>query len=193
MRTARTRSVARDGSPRLASLIAREIELLATRHGRIVAFDVEEIDAVAEHLAELAASTRAPTVGLIDARELAEQLGVARDWVYANADRLGGVRLGMARGHGCASTPSRHERHWRRAGGRPPLSNGAPPRPRRGRPRRERRYRRAPDSRQVQPVIADGPFRSHAGIALAGFSVVMDTQTADGGSAEAHRPRRGRG
>ena len=71
MRTARTRSVARDGTPRLASLIARELELLATRHGRIVAFEVDEIDAVAEHLADLATSTSAPAVGLIDARELA--------------------------------------------------------------------------------------------------------------------------
>ena len=43
--------------------------------------------------AELVASAR-PKVGLIDARELAEELGVARDWVYANAERLGGVRLG---------------------------------------------------------------------------------------------------
>jgi hypothetical protein len=94
MRTARTRSVARGGSPRLAALIAREIELMATRHGPLVALDVDEIDAVAEHLAELATSTPALTVGLIDARELAELLGVARDWVYANADRLGGVRLG---------------------------------------------------------------------------------------------------
>lgn len=93
MRAARTRSVATGGS-RLATLIAREIELLATRHGGLVAFEVDEIDAVAEHLAELAASTPRPTVGLIDARELAERLGVARDWVYANADRLGGVRLG---------------------------------------------------------------------------------------------------
>ncbi len=81
-------------SSRLAVLIAREIELLATRHGRLVAFDVEEIEAVAEHLAELVASSPPPTVGLIDARDLAEQLGVARDWVYANAERLGGVRLG---------------------------------------------------------------------------------------------------
>lgn len=94
MRTGRTRSVAMRASSRLAVLIAREIELLATRHGRLVAFDVEEIEAVAEHLAELVASTPPPMVGLIDARDLAEQLGVARDWVYANAERLGGVRLG---------------------------------------------------------------------------------------------------
>ncbi len=49
-----------------------------------------------EHIAELVASAR-PKVGLIDARELAEELGVARDSVYANAERLGGVRLGNGR------------------------------------------------------------------------------------------------
>ena len=136
MRTARTRSVARDGSPRLASLIAREIELLATRHGRIVAFEVDEIDAVAEHLAELATSTSAPAVGLIDARELAQLLGVARDWVYANADRLGGVRLGDGpRARLRFDADRAREALAARSGGVPPLST-APPRPRRGRPRR---------------------------------------------------------
>ena len=81
------------GVARLAAVIAREIELAATRRGRLVAFDVEEIEAVAEHLAELVASAR-PAIGLIDAQDLADQLGVARDWVYANAERLGVVRLG---------------------------------------------------------------------------------------------------
>ena len=56
-------------------------------------FDINEIDAVAEHLAEVVSPAPA-NVGLVDARELAEQLGVKRDWVYANAERLGGVRLG---------------------------------------------------------------------------------------------------
>lgn len=136
MRTAKTGSVARRGSPRLASLLAREIELLATRHGRIVAFEVDEIDAIAEHLAELATSTSAPTVGLIDARELAELLGVARDWVYANADRLGGVRLGDGpRARLRFDADRAREALVARSGGVPPLS-AASPRPRRGRPRR---------------------------------------------------------
>ena len=41
MQTERTRSGAVLASPPLALVIAREIELLATRRGRLVAFDVE--------------------------------------------------------------------------------------------------------------------------------------------------------
>ena len=93
MRTETTRSGAVRASSHVALVVAREIELFATRRGRVGASDVEEIEAVAEHIAELVASTR-PKVGLVDARGLAEELGVARDWVYANAERLGGVRLG---------------------------------------------------------------------------------------------------
>jgi hypothetical protein len=93
MRTERTGSGAVRASSHLALVVAREIELLAERRERLGALDVEEIEAVAEHIAELVSSTR-PKVGLVDARVLAEELGVARDWVYANADRLGGVRLG---------------------------------------------------------------------------------------------------
>jgi hypothetical protein len=118
MQTERTRSGAVLASPPLALVIAREIELLATRRGRLVAFDVEEIEAVGEHIAELVASAR-PKVGMIDARELAEELGVARDWVYANAERLGGCGWGMVRARDCASTSSWHDRHWRRAGTAP--------------------------------------------------------------------------
>jgi len=93
MRTARTRSSARRASSHLALVIAREIELRATHRGGLVALDFEEIEAIAERIAELVSSAP-PATGLVDARDLAEELGVARDWVYANADRLGGVRLG---------------------------------------------------------------------------------------------------
>lgn len=48
---------------------------------------------VAEHLADMLAKLPR-TAALIDARGLADQLGVARDWVYANAEQLGAVRLG---------------------------------------------------------------------------------------------------
>ena len=75
MPAARTSSVAARAPSRLAALTARRIEPLATRHGRLVAVEVEEMDAVAEHLAELAASTPSPAVGLIDAREPADQVG----------------------------------------------------------------------------------------------------------------------
>jgi hypothetical protein len=136
MRTARTQPAARGGTLRLASLIAREIELLATRHGRLVAFEVDEVDAVAEHLAELARSAPAPAVGLIDARELAELLGVARDWVYANADRLGGVRLGDGpRARLRFDADRAREALAARSGGVPPLPT-SPPRSGHGRPRR---------------------------------------------------------
>ena len=93
MRTDRTRFGAVRASSRLALVIAREIELFAARRGRLMGLHVEDIEAVAEHIAQLVASAP-PTVGLVDAQDLAEQLGVARDWVYANAERLGVVRLG---------------------------------------------------------------------------------------------------
>lgn len=133
MQTERTRSGAVLASPPLALVIAREIELLATRRGRLVAFDVEEIEAVGEHMAELVASAR-PKVGLIDARALAEELGVARDWVYANAERLGGCGWGMVRARGCASTLELARQALAAGGnGAQPPHDGAGPR-RRGRP-----------------------------------------------------------
>ena len=78
MRAARTQSIGVRASSRLALVIAREIELLATRHRRLLAFDVEELEAVAEHLAGLVA--QAMPTGLVDAKDLAKQLGVDRDW-----------------------------------------------------------------------------------------------------------------
>src|SRR5450755_2352874 len=155
MRTERTRSSAVIASSHLALVIAREIELLATRRGRLVAFDVEEIEAVGEHIAELVASAR-PKVGMIDARELAEELGVARDWVYANAERLGGCAAGEWSARAVA---------LRRRGGTTGTGGG-----RERRPATEQRSgaatagtaptggctrRRASDSRQVRAVIRD--------------------------------------
>jgi hypothetical protein len=66
MRTERTRSTPVIASSHLALVIARETELLATRRdatrrGRL-AFDVEEIESVAERIAELVASSP-PIVG----------------------------------------------------------------------------------------------------------------------------------
>jgi hypothetical protein len=81
------------GLSRLALVIAREIELFAARRGRLMGLDAEDIEAAAVHIAQLVASTPAK-LGLVDAQDLAEQLGVARDWIYANAERLGVVRLG---------------------------------------------------------------------------------------------------
>jgi hypothetical protein len=136
MRTETTRSSPVIAPSHLALVIAREIELLATRRGPLVAFDVEEIEAVSEHIAELVASAR-PKVGLIDARELAKELGVARDWVYANAGRLGGVRLGNGPRARLRFDVELARQALAASGtGAQPPSNRAAPR-RRGRPRRE--------------------------------------------------------
>ena len=57
--------------------------------------DDASIEAIARRVAELLAELLAKTEGrrLVTAGELAERLGVERSWVYANARRLGGVRL----------------------------------------------------------------------------------------------------
>jgi hypothetical protein len=135
MQGERERSVAARASTRLATLIARELELFATRSGRLLAFDVDQIQALAEHLAELASAR--PSIGLVDARDLADELGVARDWVYANAERLGGVRLGDGPRARLRFDAERAREAL--AAGRDadrPSRDGAPAR-RRGRPRRE--------------------------------------------------------
>lgn len=89
----RSRSIRVRRSSGLAVLIAREIALLATTNGRLVVFDVDDVDAVAERLAEVARSAR-PVDAFVDAQHLADELGVDRGWVYANAERLGAMRLG---------------------------------------------------------------------------------------------------
>ena len=56
--------------------------------------DVEAIaDALARKVAEIV-DARSTTFGLVDARELAEELGVSIDYVYAHAAELGAMRLG---------------------------------------------------------------------------------------------------
>ena len=136
MRREREQAFTARASSRLAVVIAHELERLATRRGSLLALDVEEIEALAEHLAALVASAR-PSVGLIDARDLAEELGVARDWVYANAERLGGVRLGDGpRARLRFDAERAREALVVGNEGEQPRRNGAAPR-RRGRPRRE--------------------------------------------------------
>ena len=57
-----------------------------------VTLDDEDIEAIADRVA---AKLRRPVgVGLIDADEVAQLLGVTRDWVYANKQRLGAVAIG---------------------------------------------------------------------------------------------------
>ena len=58
--------------------------------------DPRDIDAIAARLAELLERPVGGSTpkGLATAKEVAASLGVARDWVYANQERLGVLRLG---------------------------------------------------------------------------------------------------
>jgi hypothetical protein len=56
---------------------------------------------IAQRVAALLADRATPDVaGLVDAQAVADALGVSRDTVYANADRLGGRTLDGERGRG---------------------------------------------------------------------------------------------
>jgi hypothetical protein len=59
--------------------------------------DAQDIEAIAQRVAELLADHGAPA-RLIDAAHVAQLLGVERDWVYAHADQLGAIRLGGPKG-----------------------------------------------------------------------------------------------
>jgi len=61
--------------------------------------DPADIEQIARQVADLIAATQArPSGQFVDAAELAELLGVERDWVYAHANALGAIRLGGPRG-----------------------------------------------------------------------------------------------
>jgi hypothetical protein len=61
--------------------------------------DAEDIESIAARLAELLREQMPSSPSrLADAAEVARELGVDRDWVYAHAHELGGVRLGGPRG-----------------------------------------------------------------------------------------------
>jgi hypothetical protein len=62
--------------------------------------DPEDIESIAARVAELLREQQQPSSAsrLADAAEVARELGVDRDWVYAHAEELGGARLGGARG-----------------------------------------------------------------------------------------------
>lgn len=60
----------------------------------LTAGDVEAIaDAVLQKIVEIVGA-RPATFGFVDARELADELGVSIDYVYAHAGELGAMRLG---------------------------------------------------------------------------------------------------
>jgi hypothetical protein len=61
--------------------------------------DAEDIESIAACVAELLREQMpSPASRLADAAEVARELGVDRDWVYAHAEELGGARLGGERG-----------------------------------------------------------------------------------------------
>jgi hypothetical protein len=57
----------------------------------------EDVEAVARRTVELLQGDRPSAFRLVDARELADQLGVHPSFVYAHAKELGGLRLGTGR------------------------------------------------------------------------------------------------
>jgi hypothetical protein len=61
--------------------------------------DPEDIESIAARVAELLREQQPSSASrLADAAEVARELGVDRDWVYAHAEELGAARLGGARG-----------------------------------------------------------------------------------------------
>jgi hypothetical protein len=61
--------------------------------------DREDIELIAARVAErLSGEMPTPAARLADARTVARELGVDRDWVYSHARELGAVRLGGERG-----------------------------------------------------------------------------------------------
>jgi hypothetical protein len=61
--------------------------------------DPADIEQIARRVADLMEATQVrPSGQFVDAAELAELLGVERDWVYAHANALGAIRLGGPRG-----------------------------------------------------------------------------------------------
>ncbi len=61
--------------------------------------DDEDIEQIARRVAEVVGARNAqPGPKYVDASDLARMLDVDRDWIYANARRLGAVRLTEPRG-----------------------------------------------------------------------------------------------
>ncbi len=68
--------------------------------GSVSRLNHEEVEAIARRVVELLGEQPATqSVDWVDARRIAEEFGVSRDFVYSHADELGAVPLG-ARGDG---------------------------------------------------------------------------------------------
>jgi hypothetical protein len=64
-----------------------------------MSLDADDIESIAARVAELLREQMPSSASrLADAAEVARELGVERDWVYAHAEELGGARLGGERG-----------------------------------------------------------------------------------------------
>jgi hypothetical protein len=66
--------------------------------GSQVTLDDEDIERIAARVAELLEEEGSADARYVDAAFVARKLGVDRDWVYAHARELGGVRLGGPQG-----------------------------------------------------------------------------------------------
>ena len=56
--------------------------------------DPDDVEAIARRVAELLGAPPSGAPRYVNAAELAEALGVDREWVYAHAAELGAIRLG---------------------------------------------------------------------------------------------------
>ncbi|NLT06623.1 MAG: hypothetical protein GXY03_09980 [Solirubrobacterales bacterium] len=60
--------------------------------------DPDDIEQIAQRVADLIGAGPGHRGRYVDAATLATELGVERHWVYAHASQLGGIRLGGGRG-----------------------------------------------------------------------------------------------
>jgi hypothetical protein len=68
------------------------------RQDGAIRLDAESIDEIARRVAELLRPGRpGRQESMLTAAEVAADLGVSRTWVYENAKKLGGIRLGTGR------------------------------------------------------------------------------------------------
>lgn len=65
---------------------------------RFESADAPMIESIAKRIVELLRTDLRDVLSFADAATLADELGVTRDWVYSNAEKLGGIRLGGPRG-----------------------------------------------------------------------------------------------
>jgi hypothetical protein len=73
-------------------------ESSAEQDSRGMTLDAGDIESIAARVVALLREEMPSASRLADAAEVARELGVDRDWVYAHAEELGGARLGGARG-----------------------------------------------------------------------------------------------